>query len=241
MDLRAVLSVLETEYGPVGWWPLPSRAGTEGRNANGYRNEPSLPIGRLSKDKAARFEIAAGAVLAQNTAWRGASAAVATLARNGLLDPQAMLACPQEQLSELIAQAGTYRRKALYLKTLSANWEALDKSGTREELLALSGIGPETADCILCYAWAEPNFVADAYARRIVSRMGFVPDSFGYEATRAWAEKALPKDPNYLAEAHALLVEHAKRSCTAKPRCDHCVVSSSCGLCNKMVTGPSLM
>lgn len=224
----------------MGWWPLPSRAGSDGRDSGGYLHGPSKPIGRGSSDAEGRFEIAVGAVLAQNTAWPKASEAVASLGRAGLLHPARLLTCDDPALEAAIASAGTYRRKARYLKALAASWPALDRAGTRAELLALSGIGPETADCILCYAWGEASFVADAYARRILSRMGFTPESAGYEATRAFAQDLLPADAGYLAEAHALLVEHAKRACRSKPRCAQCAVADSCGLSRMMVTGPSL-
>lgn len=80
----------------------------------------------------------------------------------------------------------------------------------RREMLAISGLGPETVDAILLYAAGRPVFVADAYARRILARHGFVADDAGYEETRRFVEAHLPSDPALFNEFHALLVAEAK-------------------------------
>ncbi|MDX9957730.1 MAG: hypothetical protein RBT68_04730, partial [Spirochaetia bacterium] len=177
MNLEQIIAALANAYGPRGWWPLPSKAGQAGRNAGGYLLSRSVPVGpdapgsRIPAPdrelrQAARFEIAVGAILAQNTAWRGASKAVAALAIHGLLAPGAILAADAAQLADLLRPAGTFARKAVYLKTLAAAWPWLDAGiPERSRLLSLRGIGHETADCILCYCYGEPRFVADAYAR----------------------------------------------------------------------------
>lgn len=235
MELASIIERLSKAYGPRGWWPLPSRAGLDGRDEGGYRDASSEPIGPDSpgpdreRRRRARFEIAAGAVLAQNTAWRGASKATAALAARGLLSPAALLRAEASELEALLRPAGTYARKALYLKTLAAAWPALDSGvPSRAELLTLRGVGYETADCILCYCYGEPRFVADAYARRIAARCGAAPTGLGYEALRIYAEATLAHDAAYLAEAHALLVEHAKRRCRAKPQCPGCALEGAC-------------
>lgn len=235
MELASIIDRLSKAYGPRGWWPLPSRAGHKGRNEGGYRELSSAPIGPDSPgpereaSRRARFEIAVGAVLAQNTAWRGASKAVAALATRGLLSPVALLSAEDNELEALLRPAGTYARKALYLKTLAAAWPALDSDvPSRAELLALRGIGYETADCILCYCYGEPRFVADSYARRIAARCGAAAPGLSYEELRLIAEAALAPDAAYLAEAHALLVEHAKRRCRSKPRCAGCALERDC-------------
>lgn len=190
---------------------------------------PDTPGPDRKSRQAARFEIAVGAILAQNTAWRGASKAVAALAECGLLEPKAILDAEASELATILRPAGTFARKAVYLKTLAAAWPELDAGiPKRTDLLALRGIGHETADCILCYCYGQPRFVADAYARRIAARCGAVPAGLGYEALRHLAEAELPADPRYLAEGHALLVEHAKRHCRARPLCNGCPLAASC-------------
>ena len=235
MNLEQIIATLASAYGPRGWWPLPSKAGQDGRNDTGYLLSHSIPVGPDAPGadrelrSSARFEIAVGAILAQNTAWRGASKAVAALAERSLLKPEAILATDAQELESILRPAGTFARKALYLKTLAAMWPELD-AGTpeRDRLLALRGIGHETADCILCYGYGQPRFVADAYARRIASRCGVAPAGLGYEELRRCVEADLPADASYLAEAHALLVEHAKRHCRARPLCSGCPLSAAC-------------
>jgi endonuclease-3 related protein len=143
--------------------------------------------------------------------------------------PEAILAADTLELASILRPAGTFARKAVYLKTLAAAWSGLD-AGTpeRNQLLALRGIGHETADCILCYGYGLPRFVADAYARRITARCGVADAGLGYEELRRLAEAELPADAPYLAEAHALLVEHAKRHCRARPLCTGCPLGASC-------------
>ncbi|MFH2113246.1 MAG: DNA repair protein [Spirochaetota bacterium] len=243
MNLVQIIDALACAYGPRGWWPLPSKAGQDGRNPAGYLVSGSVPVGPdapgpdQNSRRAARFEIAVGAILAQNTAWSGASKAVAALAEHSLLAPKAILEIDVLELATILRPAGTFARKTLYLKTLAAAWPDLDVgTPTRNELLALRGIGHETADCILCYGYGQPRFVADAYARRIAVRCGAAtadPDAglgagLSYEELRHRAEAELPADARYLAEGHALLVEHAKRHCRVRPLCSGCPLAASC-------------
>ena len=231
MELSAAISLLKEAYGPRGWWPLPSRAREGGRNEGGYLPLPSVFIGPGGSAERARdrFEIAVGAVLAQNTAWRGASKAVVALGRAGLLSPARLLAFHEASLAELLRPAGTCARKAGYLRILAGVWESLDAGMPgRQELLAIKGIGTETADCILLYCYGFPVFVADAYARRLLSRLGLSAPGARYEELRSYAEARLPQDASCLAEAHALIVEHAKRRCKAKPLCASCPLAAHC-------------
>lgn len=230
-SLVDVVATLAEAYGPRGWWPLPSRAGLDGRDADGYLPGPSVTLESGGGRAAAlrRFEIACAAVLAQNTAWTGAARALTALAAAGLLDPETLSAVDPAALEAAIRPAGTFRLKARHLRSLAAAWPALD-SGTpaREALLALPGIGPETADCILVYCHSAAVFIADAYARRILARLGRLPEGLGYEAARALAEPACPADAAWHAEAHALFVEHAKRRCRARPLCEGCPLRNFC-------------
>jgi endonuclease-3 related protein len=231
MILKSLVDTLASSYGPRGWWPLPSRGSQSGRDELGYARGPSRCVGPGGDEHDARdrFEIALGAVLAQNTAWRGASLALAALGERGLLDPEALLACPLEELEMLLRPAGTYARKAAYVRALAEAWPAFERSPPeRHTLLALRGVGYETADCIGLYCYGDERFVADAYARRILGRIGLTPIDAGYERVRLYAEGELPAEAAYLAEAHALLVEHAKRFCRAKPACGSCPLAASC-------------
>ena len=231
MPIPPIFVTLGKAYGARGWWPLPSRAGLDGRDAEGYLPGPSetLVAGGGREPSLRRFEIACAAVLAQNTAWTGAARALSALSDSGLLDPGALAATDASVVEAAIRPAGTFRRKARYLRSLAAAWPGLDAGVPgRNALLALSGIGPETADCILVYCYSVPVFIADAYARRVLSRLGVLPGGLGYERARSLVEPACPPSASWHAEAHALLVEHAKRRCRAQPLCEGCPVRNSC-------------
>jgi endonuclease-3 related protein len=98
------------------------------------------------------------------------------------------------------------------LKTLALWFIGLEGSvPAREELLSLKGIGPETADSILLYAFKQPFFVVDSYTRRIVTNLGLVDERADYNEIKSLFEESLPRDFEVYQEYHALLVEHAKR------------------------------
>jgi endonuclease-3 related protein len=84
------------------------------------------------------------------------------------------------------------------------------KIPSRNELLKVKGIGKETADSILLYAYNEPSFVIDAYTKRIAKNLGLA-DNMDYDYLKGLFEDNLPKDYKVFQEYHALLVEHAKR------------------------------
>jgi endonuclease-3 related protein len=161
------------------------------------------------------YEIAAGAVLTQHTAWTNA----ARLSEAGL--------------ARMIRPAGTPGVKARRLLALT-RWLLRRGGGAfrrmrgaplgplRRELLAVPGLGPETADAILLYAAGRPTFVADAYARRVLARHRLLPRGAGYEAARALLEAHLPSDPALFNEFHALLVAVGKSHCRTVPRCEGC-------------------
>ena len=206
--LRTVRDRLAAAYGPQDWWPA---------------REP--------------FEMMAGALLTQRTTWRNAERAIASLRREGVLSPEALALVPVSRLEALVRTAGTFRTKAVRLRTL-ARWyvdaggrDALAARSTaslRAELLALPGIGPETADDILVYAFARPVFVVDAYARRILSRYGCAEGDEPYDRLSASVVRAIGADAARLGELHALLVEHGKRHCRPTPRCMGCPLAAEC-------------
>ena len=206
--LRTVQDRLAAAYGSQDWWPA---------------REP--------------FEMMAGALLTQRTTWRNAERAIASLRREGVLSPEALALVPVSRLETLVRTAGTFRTKAARLRAL-ARWyvnvggrDALAARSTaslRSELLALPGIGPETADDILVYAFARPVFVVDAYARRILSRYGWAQGDEPYEQLSASVAHAIGADAARLGELHALLVEHGKRHCRRTPQCTGCPLAAQC-------------
>lgn len=223
--IRLLYRVLLREYGPQGWWPLASLAGRPGFDARGYHpGDPSYP-----RTPAQRFEVAVGAVLTQHTAWANVEKALASLAAAGVRTPRDVLARTPARLARLVRSSGSHNQKARTLRVIARFFSVpgrlrADSAPTRDELLALRGIGEETADSILLYAFARPVFVVDAYARRLLSRLGVVG---GTERTATIQEvllRTLPRDPAQLAEYHALLVAHAKARCRKRPLCAGCPV-----------------
>src|SRR5207302_4303982 len=181
------------------------------------------------------YEVAVGAVLTQHTAWTNAARAVAALRAQRLLRPRRLAARGEAEVARAIRAAGTPRVKARRLRALT-RW-LLDRFGgafaplrrlplapLRRELLAVPGIGPETADAILLYAAGRPVFVADAYARRVLIRHRLIPGRAGYEEVRHWLEMHLPSDPDLFNEFHALLVAVGKSNCRSLTRCDGCAL-----------------
>jgi endonuclease-3 related protein len=246
-------------YGRQGWWPLTTRAGAPGYDAGGYH--PGLH--GVPDEPGGRFEIAVGAILTQNTAWRNVALAIAALAEAGCLDPRRVADCPTDALAALIRPAGYFNQKAKKLQLIARIglergwWELPGTVPERDELLELWGVGPETADSILLYAWQRPTFVIDAYTRRLLSRLsghergtegaapargaprpcagaladpGFDPRTVGYGQLRNWFMAALADrsadgtDAEWVVynEFHALVVQHAKEHCRAKPACMGC-------------------
>ena len=207
--IRAYYAALAAAYGPQRWWPAETR-----------------------------FEMIVGAFVTQNTAWKNVEKALANLRSAGALNIPGIQRIPQDKLEELVRPSGYFRQKAARLKTFIVYLEqryagSLDRMlaqptlKLREELLALNGVGPETADSILLYAGGHPVFVVDAYARRILDRHGVLPYSAKYEAIRELVEQTFKDFPPARAttefnELHALIVTVGKEHCNREAKCSGC-------------------
>jgi endonuclease-3 related protein len=180
------------------------------------------------------FEIAVGAILTQNTSWTNVAKAIANLKAAGCLDPIKLHEMDAEQLETLIRPAGYFRVKAKRLKSF-INWlcenydgdlrnlESIKTPRLREELLAISGIGPETADSILLYALNRPVFVVDTYTARVMVRHGLIaPEGLDYHQLQDLFLSNLEPDVALFNELHALLVMVGKDYCKPTPRCSAC-------------------
>lgn len=203
-SLHRYYDLMMERFGPTNWWP-----------------------GETD------FEIAAGAILTQNTSWSNVEKAIANLKARGLLSPQAILRCRKPRLERALKPSGYFRVKAKRLRSFceflvehhGGSMERLARQPLdilRESLLAVHGIGPETADDIILYACGKPVFVVDAYTRRILSRHGHVPPDIAYEPLRALFEKHLEADVDLFKEYHGLLVWTGNRYCRTKPNCEEC-------------------
>ena len=165
-------------YGPQGWWPLVGHAGsnpTKTGAVDGYHpGDYSFP-----RHAAERFEIACGAILTQNTAWPNVERALLNLRRCNGLAANALPGLPQAELCAAIRPAGYYNIKARKLIEFCRFYAELNgRTPTRVELLAVWGIGPETADSIRLYAYSQLEMVVDAYTRRVLRAAGLARPVF---------------------------------------------------------------
>lgn len=206
--LRQLFDTLSNEHGALDWWPAETP-----------------------------FEVLVGAVLTQNAAWINVEKAIANLRDAGSLDADVILTMEHDALAALIRPAGYFNLKADRLRHVCRWWveagghDAIASRPTdelRHDLLGVHGVGPETADDILLYAFDRPVFVIDAYTRRLFARLGMVEGREPYEALRAACEGALGADAPLFNEYHALIVQHAKAHCRPRPRCAGCCLFKLC-------------
>jgi endonuclease-3 related protein len=207
-SLRAVYRRLLAIHGPQRWWPGDSR-----------------------------FEIMVGAVLTQNTTWTNVERAIDNLKRAKALTPAAIANAPHARLARWLRPSGYFNVKAQRLKAM-CRWlirqggvralARLDTHDLRAALIAVHGIGPETADDIVLYAFERPVFVIDAYTRRLFARLGVIRGDEGYETLRRFFENTLDADVPMFNEYHALIVAHSKVVCRPRPRCEACGLSRQC-------------
>ncbi len=202
-------------YGSQSWWP--TRTGSA-------------------------WEIMLGAILTQHTSWRNVEVALGNIetrwGADGLRRPEVLIDAPLEEVTAAVRTAGFYTQKPERIRTLAGfvvengGPEALAASGDgveelRGKLLALKGIGPETADAILLYALGRAVFVADAYALRLCIRWGLVRPNASYHDVQRVFMDNLPHDAGLFNEYHALIVLHAKRICKPRPVCEICPLNLS--------------
>lgn len=198
-------------YGPQGWWPLINHDGTNPTKTGAIRGyhpgNYNLPAGRNQI-----YEVILGTILTQNTSWLQAELALFNLDELNVINPEKLLQLDEETLKLAIRCAGFLNQKAIYLKEITNFFISLNGIiPTRKELLAVKGVGNETADSILLYAYKQPEFVVDAYTKRIFVYLGLVDKNIKYMELKELFESNLPEDTAVYQEYHALIVEHAKR------------------------------
>lgn len=206
MTIRKFYDILLQHYGPQNWWPC--QTGT-------------------------RWEIIAGAILTQNTAWTNVEKAITNLIAANIMSPDQICDTPDAVLQEFIRPAGFFTQKCAYLKEMAQFIREHEKQFVmsddvwtlREHLLTRKGVGRETADSILLYAFDKPIFVIDAYTRRIAERHLDLDGKAPYDVLQKTFMEALGTDKTVYNEYHALIVALCKESCK----------KSQCGtLCKKL-------
>lgn len=207
--IRKFFDVLFDCYGPQKWWPCQTGLW---------------------------WEIITGAILTQNTAWTNVEKAIGNLLSAGVMSPERVLATPDTELQELIRPAGFFTQKCAYLKAMaafmlereSAFEQSTDVWALRKELLSVKGVGRETADSILLYAFNKPIFVIDAYTRRVAERHLHLDGTLHYDILQKIFMDALPADVAIYNEYHALIVALCKDSCH----------KAGCGeICSEIIDG----
>lgn len=205
-SLEKIYQTLYSHYGDLRWWPADTP-----------------------------YEVIVGAILTQNTAWTNVEKAIRRF--DGDLLPERILDLPLEELQEIIRPAGYYRQKSQYLKAVTEWFLSYDCDidairsrplpDIRSELLQVRGVGNETADSILLYAFDFPTFVVDAYTMRFFRRF---PIDAGktYMEVKNYCEAELPQDAELYNHFHALIVLNAKEHCKKKTDCIGCPLVELC-------------
>lgn len=210
LDLMRVYRRLRRARGPAGWWP--------GQDA---------------------FEVCVGAILTQNTSWANVEKALAVLRSRGLLSFEKLRAVPARRLAPLIRSSGFFnvkaRRLSAFLEFLGREYggrvEAMATErplALRAKLLAVPGIGRETADSIALYAAGRPLFVVDAYTRRVFSRLGILEGAEPYDHVQSVFMSRLPRRAALYNDYHAQIVLLAKDFCRKQPLCGRCPLHDLC-------------
>ena len=207
---QGVYRRLRRAQGPARWWP--------GESA---------------------FEVCVGAILVQNTAWANVERALEVLRSRGLLRYEGLRALRAEELAPLIRSSGCYNVKARRLRAFldflgrefGGRVEAMrgeDPWTLRARLLAVPGIGRETADSIVLYGAGLPLFVIDAYTRRVFARLGLVRGDETYDALQRVFMDGLPARAELYNDYHAQVVILARDVCRPRPQCDLCPLEAGC-------------
>jgi endonuclease-3 related protein len=179
------------------------------------------------------FEVIVGAILTQNTAWSNVEQAIENLKAARLLSVAGLSRAPKRRIARLVRPSGYFNQKAVKLKAFTDflrdefggrldRMAGVRTPALRRQLLEVHGIGPETADSILLYAFGRPVFVVDAYTIRILSRHSLIPKDAAYHETQRFITTHVPKSVRLYNEFHALLVRAGKDFCRKTTRCELC-------------------
>jgi len=198
--VRKLYQELLKKYGKQGWWPV--IRGLQSHYHPGDYATPNTP------DE--RFQIAIGAILAQNTSWKNAETALLNLYKAGMLNKEKLAEASDFEIANHIRPSGYYNQKTRKIKEFVKHCPSMNNGKSiedlRKQLLSIRGLGPETADSIILYAYQKPIFVIDAYTRRFCEAHD-LDVSGDYDDYREFFESNLRKDHRVFNEFHALIVK----------------------------------
>lgn len=228
-NIKHIYSILYAEYGKQNWWPI----------IKDNRSVYSQDFSNRAKNSEEKLEISIGAILTQNTNWNNAGRSLIKLKEKGLLNIDILHNIELKELADIIRSSGYYNQKAKKIKLiidfiindLSGNIENLssyDLHDARERLLSIWGIGKETCDSILLYAFDFLIFIIDNYTRRLFHRIGLIDGTEEYDDIRHLIESEADRDITVYREYHALIVNLSKIHCKKKPDCIKCPLEKLC-------------
>ncbi len=202
--LLNIFNVLLRSFGKRNWWP----------------GETAL-------------EIIVGAVLTQNTSWKNVEKAIDNLKHHNALDIDILYQMDRKTLASMVKSSGFYNIKSYRLKNIIkvihdkyasdiCNLKALNISEIRNRLLEINGVGKETADSIILYAFDKPIFVVDVYTKRFLRNHRLYDGQFDYDSVQEFFMKNLPHDTYLFNEFHALIVYLCQNFCKQDPVCSAC-------------------
>lgn len=232
-EIMKIYKILYSNYGAQGWWPFINNKGTNDEkegNTQGYHIlDYSFP-----KNEEHVFEVCLGSILTQNTTFTSVVKSLHNLNDIEALNYKRIKELPIDELKALIRPSGYYNQKSNYILEFIKFFESLKgRIPTRDELLGVKGIGEETADSILLFAYNQAQFKVDAYTKRMLTHYNFTPQNAKYKDIKAFMEKEIKKeiiDEKELViiyqEYHALIVNHAKKYYSKKPYGNGCFLVS---------------
>jgi endonuclease-3 related protein len=236
LSLHLLYDELYKNYGSQGWWPLvdlkPEINPTQRGCYTGYHPENY----DYPKNEDQIFEIIIGTILAQNTSWVNAENALWNLAQKDLISESKLNKLDLDDLAQFIRSSGYYNQKAIKIQNMLhflninpiPSLKNLEINVLRQNLLNIKGVGPETADSIILYAFKKPIFVIDAYTKRLLSRIGIIPEKSTYEYIQNLFHAQISADIVVYNEYHALIVQHCVHICSSKPNCPSCFLNQNC-------------
>ena len=233
ISLKKLYEKLYLNYESQGWWPLVDLKSEinptqRGRYTGYHPGEFNYP-----KNDDQIFEIIIGTILAQNTSWVNAEKALWNLAQGNLISESKLNKMDLAELAQIIRPSGFFNQKAIKIQNLLqflqkypiSSLKNLKINVLRQNLLDIKGVGPETADSIILYAFRKPIFVVDAYTKRLLSRIGLIPEKSTYEYIQNLFHAQISADSVVYNEYHALIVQHCVHTCSSKPKCPSCFLN----------------
>jgi endonuclease-3 related protein len=221
-ELLLIYNSLLSRFGHQGWWPGDSP-----------------------------FEVIIGAILTQSVSWVNVEKAIKNMKEEGLLEPEKLYNKKISEIAPLIRSTRFYNEKAQKIKNfmnfLFDEYDGClqkmsdeDTEILRQKLLGIKGLGEETVDSILLYAFNKPVFVIDAYTKRIFSRYGLIKEGARYKEIQMFFLDNLPQDTALYNDFHAQIVNLGKNICKSSPDCTICQIKiintrARCRFCIKNV------